>query len=68
MTAGMWFGHDADDAYRFVLGLLGWMLDGLDDAGRAHALDGLRATVTAHQTDGGVNYESAAWIVRATRM
>jgi len=64
----MWFGHDADDAYRFVLGLLGWMLDGLDDAGRARALDGLRSTVTAHETDGGVIYESAAWIVRATRM
>jgi SAM-dependent methyltransferase len=68
MTAGMWFGHDADDAYRFVLGLLGWMLDGLDDAGRGRALDALRSTVTAHETDGGVIYESAAWIIRATRV
>jgi hypothetical protein len=24
----MWFGHDADDACEFVLGLLGWMLEG----------------------------------------
>jgi SAM-dependent methyltransferase len=68
MTAGMWFGHDADDAYRFVLGLLGWMLDRLDEAGRARALDGLRSTVTTHQTDGGVIYQSAAWIIRAIRM
>jgi SAM-dependent methyltransferase len=68
ITADMWFGHDLDDAYRFVLGLLGWMLDGLDHAGRARALDGLRSTVTAHETGGGVIYESAAWIVRATRM
>lgn len=29
----MWFGSDPDDAHRFVLGLLGWMLDGLDDVG-----------------------------------
>src|SRR5499427_2493023 len=44
----MWFGTSADDAHRFVLGLLGWMLRGLDDAGRSSALDNLRATVTAH--------------------
>jgi SAM-dependent methyltransferase len=68
MSADMWFGHDADDAYRLVLGLLGWMLDGLDHAGRARALDGLRSTVAAHETDQGVIYESAAWITRATRM
>ena len=41
---GMWFGTDADDAHEFVLGLLGWMLEGLDDAGRARALDALRST------------------------
>jgi SAM-dependent methyltransferase len=63
----MWFGDDADDAYEFVLGLLGWMLDGLDDDRRAGALDSLRATVAAHETDGGVVYGSAAWIIRATR-
>jgi hypothetical protein len=51
-----------------VLGLLGWMLDGLDDVGRARALDGLRSTVAAHETDRGVIYESAAWITRATHM
>jgi SAM-dependent methyltransferase len=66
MIADMWFGNDADDAYRFVLGLLGWMLEGLDDAGRARALDALRSTVAAHETDQGVIYESAAWITRAT--
>jgi SAM-dependent methyltransferase len=62
----MWFGSDADDAYGFVLGLLGWMLDGLDDDRRAGALEALRATVAAHQTDHGVVYQSAAWIIRAT--
>jgi SAM-dependent methyltransferase len=67
MSAPMWFGTDADDAYRFVLGLLGWMLDGLDGAGRTRALDALRATTAAHQTAEGVVYESGAWIIRAVR-
>ena len=67
MNAGMWFGTDADDAYRFVLGLLGWMLEGLDDAGRSRALDALRSTTAAHETESGVVYESAAWIVTARR-
>jgi uncharacterized protein YciI len=37
-TTGMWFGNDADDAHRFVLGLMGWMLEGLDHTGRARAI------------------------------
>ena len=63
----MWFGAGADDAHRFVLGLLGWMLHGLDDAGRGRALGNLRATVTAHDTGHGCLYQSAAWLIRATR-
>jgi len=66
-SAGMWFGDDADDAYRFVLGMLGWMLGGLDDAGRARALEALRVTASAHETDQGVIYESATWTIRARR-
>lgn len=62
----MWFGTDADDAHRFVLGQLGWMLDGLDAAGRGRALDALHATVAAHSTADGVLYESGAWLIRAT--
>jgi SAM-dependent methyltransferase len=68
LRAPMWFGTDADDAYEFVLGLLGWMLDGLDDDGRTAAHDALRATIDAHATTpDGVLYDSAAWIIRATR-
>ncbi len=65
--APVWFGADADDAARFAGGLLGWMLDGLDDARRARALDALRATTVAHQTDDGVLFGSAAWVIRAER-
>jgi ubiquinone/menaquinone biosynthesis C-methylase UbiE len=63
----MWFGEDADAAQRFVLGLLGWMLDGLDDDGKQRAVDNLAATLTAHDTGHGVLYGSATWTIRATR-
>jgi len=63
----MWFGRDTDDAHRLVSGLLGWMLEGLDDTRRARALDALSATMVAHGTPDGVLYESAAWLIRARR-
>lgn len=66
-SAGMWFGDDADDAHRFVLGLMGWMLQGLDDADRTRATDALHATMAAHATPDGVLFESAAWTIQATR-
>lgn len=67
MQAPMWLGADPDDAYAFALGLLGWMLEGLDENSRARALAALRATVTAHSTADGVVYESSAWLIRARR-
>jgi len=63
----MWFGSDPDDAHRFVLGLMGWMLDGLDDTGRNRALDALAATVTAHASSDGITFASGAWLIRAER-
>src|SRR5438105_3983935 len=63
----MWFGTGADDAFAFVLGLLGWMLEGLDDAGCARARDDLYATVSAHAGADGVTFDSAAWLVEAVR-
>ena len=66
-SGGMWFGRDADDAYRFVRALMSWMLNGLNSHGRYRALGALRATIAAHDTGDGVIYQSAAWTVRATR-
>ncbi|MFF4105134.1 class I SAM-dependent methyltransferase [Streptomyces sp. NPDC001903] len=63
----MWFGEDAADAERFTLGMLGWMLDGLDEQDRRRAVDELRSTLAAHESDSGVRYASAAWIIRAVR-
>jgi SAM-dependent methyltransferase len=67
VEAGMWFGTDAADAQRFIVGLVGWMLEGLDEAGRRRALDDLKATVDAHTTPDGVVFGSAAWVIRAAR-
>jgi SAM-dependent methyltransferase len=65
--APMWFGEDAEDAFQFVFGLLGWMVDGLDDAARGRAMDALRATIASHETTDGVRYGAAAWTTRAVR-
>lgn len=63
----MWFGHDAEDAFDFVLGQLNWMLEDLDDAKRTHALSALRDTTTAHQGPDGVTFDSAVWIITARK-
>jgi SAM-dependent methyltransferase len=57
--APMWFGADAADAHRLIAGLMGWMLEGLDDNGRVEALDALRTTTAAHETADGVTFASA---------
>jgi SAM-dependent methyltransferase len=67
VQAPMWLGASADDAHAFALGLLGWMLEGLDAGRRARALGALRATVAAHTTADGVVYRSGAWLIRAQR-
>jgi SAM-dependent methyltransferase len=65
--APMWFGTDPDDAHRFVLGLMGWMLQGLDEGGKRRALDDLRTAVTAHHTDAGVTLGSGTWTITGVR-
>jgi SAM-dependent methyltransferase len=67
MQAPMWFGADPGDGHAFALGLLGWMLEGLDEDRRTRALDALRATIAAHTTADGVIYNSGAWLIRAQR-
>jgi SAM-dependent methyltransferase len=63
----MGFGPDTDDAFDFVSGLTGWMLDGLDEAGRRAALAALRATIAEHAGENGVNFPSATWIIQARK-
>ncbi|MEV0354941.1 class I SAM-dependent methyltransferase [Nocardia sp. NPDC050697] len=61
------YGRTVDQAHAFLSGLLGWMLTGQEPDRRAAALDALRATLAAHETDDGIRFGSAAWLVTATR-
>lgn len=63
----MYFGAGASDARRFIVGFAGWMLEGLDEAGRARALDDLQAALAGHERSDGVWFDSAAWLVSAVR-
>jgi SAM-dependent methyltransferase len=65
LDAPMWFGSDPAQAQAFVLGLMGWMLHGLDDVGQARARDALTATLEAHCTSDGVTFGSATWLISA---
>ena len=61
-------GPDGATAYDFVLGLRDTreLLAGLDAAPAEQALRRLRATLAAHDTGGGVFFDSRAWIITAT--
>lgn len=59
----MALGPDADSAFDFVLGLLGWMLDDLDDDGRRRARNNLRRTIDAHARPSGVAFAASVWLV-----
>jgi SAM-dependent methyltransferase len=61
----MYFGADAGDAFRFVSGLQGGMVDGLDYDARTAALGELRSAIEAHRTERGVLFDSACWLVQA---
>jgi SAM-dependent methyltransferase len=62
-------GSDADDAYGFVSGLrvIQMLVEDVDDATRARALDNLRATMADHQAADGVTFGSAAWVITARK-
>jgi SAM-dependent methyltransferase len=61
------FGRDPDTAHTLLAGLLHWMVADVDPPTRAHALAALRATMAAHHSPRGVELDSAAWLVTATR-
>jgi ubiquinone/menaquinone biosynthesis C-methylase UbiE len=63
----MYFGPDPDDALRFISGQHAAMVRDLDADTRSRALDDLRASMGNHQTERGVYYDSAAWLIEARR-
>lgn len=62
----MVFGCEVEDSVTFILGLMGWMLAGIDDSQHSGAVEALRATCARHHTSNGVAFASAAWITTAT--
>ncbi|MGH8975525.1 MAG: class I SAM-dependent methyltransferase [Acidimicrobiia bacterium] len=62
-------GADAGDAFGFLrdLGITRGLLDGLDEAATAGALDELRVVLAAHDTGHGVLLGSSAWLITARR-
>ena len=61
------YGRTVDEAHAFLLGLLGWMLEDQEPSRRAASVEALRATLAAHETDDGIRFGSAAWLVTARR-
>jgi len=63
----MWFGADADDAYEFLSGQFAGGLAEMPETTRWTALKSLRGTLVDHATSDGVVYDSAAWLITASR-
>jgi SAM-dependent methyltransferase len=65
----VYYGPDSATAFDAVLRLLKFqdLLADLDTAAAERARTRLRATLDAHNTDGGVYFDSRAWIVTARR-
>lgn len=68
LDVGMDLGDDADEAFAFVrvMGIVKGLTHDLDEAGRAEALDNLRALLAAYETPEGVSIPTAAWLITAT--
>ncbi len=61
------FGDTADEATAFAAGFNASLLQDLDDQARERALGDLAATMHEHAGPGGVSFDSACWLVTATR-
>jgi SAM-dependent methyltransferase len=67
LSERMYFGRDVDDAFEFVSRQHAGMVKDLDADTRARAFESLRASMADHQTEQGVFYDSAAWLIEARR-
>ena len=66
----VWFGADADAAYRFVgdIGIVKGLSDGLDPEAKAAGHERLKAALRAHETPDGVRFASAVWLITASKV
>jgi SAM-dependent methyltransferase len=62
-------GADPDDAVAFLGrgGVVRGLLQGLEPSDRERALDAFRATMASHESEAGVRFDSASWLISARR-
>jgi ubiquinone/menaquinone biosynthesis C-methylase UbiE len=63
----MYFGATAEEATAFMGEFNAWMLRDLDAERKAGALEALATTMREHEHSEGVAFDSATWLVTATR-
>lgn len=65
----MELGADAEDAFQFFASsaLVSWLLEGVDDAGRAKAMDNLRTVFKEAEGPEGVLLGTSAWLINARK-
>jgi ubiquinone/menaquinone biosynthesis C-methylase UbiE len=65
----VWFGADAHAAYGFVgeIGIVKGLSEDLDPDTKAAAHERLTAALRAHETPEGVRFDSAVWLISATK-
>lgn len=61
------YGPDAAHAHALLVGLLGWMLERRPPEERTRAVQDLYATLAAHHGPGGIQFDSATWLITAHR-
>ena len=69
LTEPVWLGADREDAWSFAsaMGMVRGLTAGLEPEARSKAFDNLRKVMAAHETDAGVLFGSAAWLVIARK-
>ena len=67
ISAPMWLGARAEDAWEFVsqMGLVKGLVADLSEEDRHHALNELHRRIIANETADGVLLGSAAWLITA---
>lgn len=62
-------GADAEDAFEFLSAsaVVSWLLEGVDDTGRAEAMDNLHRVFKDAESADGVLLGSSAWLIRAAK-
>jgi SAM-dependent methyltransferase len=63
----MYFGRDADEGFPILSDLLGWTVRDLEPNRAEEAMGRLRDVLRQHETDEGVAFDCAAWLITARR-